>query len=237
MTQDIAYKLTLLLKRRPDSSPDAFADAWLDLDRRHPLITTGLVRYVFDRALPGVSPIAGAAAAPYDAVIETWWTRKSDAADWVVSHAFEDGWLAPRSELLAERPAAVAGAPTLVWEREVTEDMSPVTVIVLPVARRSLRFDEFVDHWTGAHAQLALGGPETEDRLVRLEDTPAPTPPPSRFLRTRYDGVGAITFASYEALAAEFGSDHYRDDVAPDEIRFTDAAVSCAFVGSPIDLT
>lgn len=236
MTENTSYKLTLLLRRRPDIPSDAFADAWLELDRRHPVVTTGLVRYVFNRALPGLPPIAGAAAAPYDAVIETWWTRKSDAADWVVSHAFEDEWLAPRRELLAERPAAVAGEPILLWERAMTDDMSPVTVIVLPVARRSLRFDEFVDHWTGAHAQLALAGRETKSRLVRLEDTPAPVPPPSRFLRTRYDGVGAITFASAEALAAEFGSDH-RDDVAPDEIRFTDATVSCAFVGTRIDLT
>lgn len=237
MAEEVSYKLTLLLTRRPDLSVESFADAWLDLDRRDPLVTAGLVRCVVNRALPGSSPIAGAPSSPYDAVIETWWTRKNDAADWVVSREFEDGWLAPRHELLAERPAAVGGIPTVVWERDLTDDMVPVTVIVLPVARRSLRFGEFVEHWIGAHAELALAGPGTKERVVRLEDTPAPVSAPSRFAKTRYDGVGAITFASADALAAEFGSAYYRENVAPDEERFTDATVSAAFVGTRIDLT
>lgn len=231
------YKLTLLLTRRPDLSPEQFADAWLALDRRYPLILPGLERYVFNRALSANSPIAGAADSPYDAVIETWWTRKNSVADWVVTREFDEQWLPPRRALLAETPAAVAGEPIIVWEREVTEDMSPVTLIVLPAARRRLRLTEFAEYWTGAHAELALAGEATQRRLVRLEDTPAPLASPSRFTRTRHDGVGALTFASMEALAAEFSSSHYRDVVAPDEIRFTDPAYSSAFLGSPIDLT
>lgn len=233
----VAYKLTLLVTRKPELTDDEFADAWLDLDRRHPLVVPGLVRYVFNRRVGGRPPIAGASESPYDAVIETWWTRKNDAADWVVSRDFEEGWLPPRMALLAERPAAVAGEPLVLWEREVTDDMEPVTAILLPVSRRSLRFQDFVTHWTGRHAELALGGAHTRERVVRLEDTPAPLTPPSRFTRTRYDGVGAVTFESIDALADEFGSEWYRDEVAPDEPRFTDPSVSAVFVGTRIDLT
>ncbi|MGX5697151.1 EthD domain-containing protein [Agromyces soli] len=233
----VAYKLTLLLKRQPELPLEEFSRSWLELERAKPLISPGLVQYVFNRALPGGSPIAGAAASPYDGVVETWWTRKNDAADWAVSRGFEESWLAPRFGLLAERPAAVGGAPQLIWELEQTEAMTPVTAIVLPVARRSLRFDEFVEHWTSSHAALALGGPGTKDRVIRLEDTPAPIAAPSRFTRTRYDGVGAVTFASAEALAAEFASEYYRDVVAPDEPRFTDISTSAVFVGERIDLT
>ena len=232
-----AYKLTLLLTRHPDLGPEAFADAWLELERREPLVAPGLVRYVFDRRLSDVSPIAGAVRAPYDGVIEMWWTRKNDAADWVVSREFEGYWLPTRGHLLAGRPAAVGGEPVLVWEREEAEDMTPVTIITLPVAKRSLRFQEFAEHWTVRHAGLALQGPGVAERLVRIESTPAPVAPPARFSRTRYDGAGAITFASAEALQAEFTGDHYREVIAPDEGRFTDTAFSAVFVGAPVDLT
>nr|WP_274637171.1 EthD domain-containing protein [Microbacterium bovistercoris] len=232
-----AYKLTLLLTRRSELSQSAFVDAWLTRERRRPIVATGLVRHVFHAPVPGQRPIVGADAAPYDAVVETWWKRTNDAADWVTSHEFEQQWLVDRGELLGERPAAVGGRPNLIWERELTDAMTPVTVIVLPVARGSLRFSEFEDHWTGAHAQLALAGPGAKSRLVSIEDTPAPVPPPACFTSTRYDGVGAITFASPEALAAEFDNAWYREQLAPDERRFTNPDASSALVCTPIDLT
>ena len=149
---------------------------------------------------------------------------------------FADRWLPDHLELLAEPPAAIGGAPELIWERELPVDATPVRLLVLPVALRRMRFADFVDHWTSQHAQLALGGPQTKERLVSLEHTPAPIAPPARFARTRYDGVGAITFESPEALAAEFSSDHYQQVVAPDELRFTDPAFSAALITEPVTL-
>lgn len=223
---DIAYKLTILLSRQTELTPADFVERWLEVERRDPVVAPGLARYVAHRPYPGPSPIAGAPAAPYDAAIETWWRRKNDAADWVTSREFENGWLPERLPLLEGRPAAVGGEPQVVWERELAAGTSPVTVLVLPVALRRLRFQDFVAHWTGAHAELAFSGPHTTERLVRIEDTPAPAAPPSWFERTRYDGVGALTFVSSAALAEEFIDDHYARDVAPDEMRFTDVRTS-----------
>ena len=233
---DITYKLTILLERSPDLEPDEFSERWLELERADPVSAPGLVRYVFDRPYSAASPIAGATAAPYDAAVETWWRRKNDAADWVVSRQFEGEWLSRRLPLLAGRPAAVAGEPKVIWERDPAATATAVKVLVLPVALRRLRFQDFVDHWTGTHATLALEGPQAKERLVRLEHTPAPLQPPARFERTRFDGVGAITFESADALTAEFGSDRYRSVLAPDEARFTDAAYSAAFVTTPVEL-
>ncbi len=84
--------------------------------------------------------------------------------------------------------------------------------------------------------RLALGGPHTKDRLLRLEDTPAPASATSRLERGPYDGVGAITFASLDALNAEFGSDYYRSTLAPDELRFTNPAASAALLTREISL-
>lgn len=137
--------------------------------------------------------------------------------------------------MLAGQPAAIGGVPRLLWGREVSGKAGEVKVIVLPVGLRRLRFQEFVDHWTGVHAQLALGGPRTKERLVRLEDTPA-VGAPSLFERTRYDGVGTLTFESRDALAAEFGSDYYRENLAPDESRFADPALSAGLLTSPVTL-
>lgn len=232
---DIAYKLTILLSRQADLTPEDFVERWLEVERRDPVVAPGLASYVAHRTMAEPSPIAGAPAAPYDAAIETWWRRKNDAADWVASRAFGGGWLPERLPLLAGRPAAVGGVPRVVWERESPAGASPVTVLVLPVALRRLRFQDFVDYWTGAHAELALGGPDTTERLVRIEDTPAPTAPPSWFERTRYDGVGALTFTSAAALAEEFADEHYARQVVHDELRFTDIGMSRAMLVTEVN--
>ncbi|MCK6212115.1 EthD domain-containing protein [Georgenia sp. EYE_87] len=232
----IAYKLTILLKARDGLTPEEFTLAWLNLEEKRPLDAAGLVRHTFDRPLPGRPPASGAETAPFDAAVETWWQRKNDAADWVVSRQFEDRWLPDHLELLAGPPAAIGGIPELIWQRELPCDAAPVRILVLPVALRRLRFGDFVDHWTNRHAQLTLDGPQAKERLVSLEHTPAPIAPPARFARTRYDGVGAITFESPEALAAEFSSDHYQQVLAPDKPRFTDPTFSAALLTEPIVL-
>jgi hypothetical protein len=230
------YKLVILLKARAGLAADAFADAWVQLEREDQVSSPGMLRYAFDAPLAGPSPIENAPTAPFDAAVETWWDNKNSAADWVVSRAFVEQWLPRRLELLASRPTAIGGIPQVIWEREEPAPDSAVKVLVLPVAARRLRFQEFADHWTGEHARLALGGPHTRERLLRLEDTPAPTSASSRFEAGLYDGVGAITFASLDALAAEFGSDYYHSTLAPDELRFTNPAASAALLTREIPL-
>lgn len=232
-----AYKLTVLLKRRADLDADSFADAWLEVDRGYPPIAPGLERYVFNRRVSGPHPIADLPSAPYDAVIETWWRRKNDAADWVVSHAFENGWLGRRRAMLAERPAAVAGQPVVGWERPLTDEMSPVTVFTLPVARRNLRLGEFSERWVGVYSGLVLASPVAQEGIVRCELTPALLGAPSRFERTRFDGVSAVTFVSAEALVAAYDSEHRRTMVVPGERDLVDPVFSGRFIGTPVDLT
>lgn len=232
---DIAYKLTILLQRRPDIAPDDFTQRWLEAEAADPVDIAGLAGYVFNRSHEASSPLPAGSGPTFDAAVETWWQRKNDAADWVVSAGFER-WLTKRLPLLASRPAAVGGEPQVIWKRELPAGASPVKLLVLPVALRRLRFQEFVAHWTSTHAALALEGPGAKDRLIRLEDTPAPIAPPSRFERTRFDGVGAITFESTEALTAEFESAYYRSTLAPDEQRFVDAAFSSALLTTPVPL-
>lgn len=230
---EVGYKLVILLTSRDGMTPAAFTEAWAQQDREDPVRSGGLLRYAFDAPLAGPSPIANAPSAPFDAAVETWWDKKNSAADWVVSPEFE-GWLERRLELLAGRPTAIGGIPQVIWESDEPAPENAVKVLVLPVAARRLRFQEFADHWTGEHARLALGGPDTKSRLVRLEDTPAPAPATSRLARGLYDGVGALTFASLEALAAEFGSDYYREHLAPDELRFTNPEASAALLTTEV---
>ncbi|WP_394194473.1 EthD domain-containing protein [Microbacterium foliorum] len=234
---EAAYKLVILLKSRQGVSSGAFSDEWLELEEQHPLNAAGLLSHVFNRPLDGRAPIAGTSTSPYDAAVETWWARKNDAADWVGSREFTN-WAGLRSGTLQNGLAAVGGVPQVIWEAspDGPATSEPVKVIVLPVAQYRLRFSEFADYWTGSHARLATSGPDTASRLLRLEDTPAPTPVSSRFTGTRYDGVGTITFASADALEAEFTSTHYRDVVAPDEPMFTNTEFSTAFLTTPITL-
>ena len=231
-----AYKLMLLLKVRADLEPAAFSDQWLTLEARKPLVAPGLIAHVFDRPcrLTG-APIENAANASYDAAQETWWARKNDAANWFVSHEFRS-WLANRLPILAGQPDAIGGQPDLLWERDVASDPTGAAkVIILPVARRRLTVQQFASYWAHSHAQLALAGPGAKERLIRLEITPAQTTP-TPFAKTRFDGAGAVTFESTQAVNAEFSSEYYKNRLAPDELEFTDPDFSTAFVTLPVVL-
>jgi hypothetical protein len=227
---EAGYKLVVLLPAPLEMSTGRFADAWDDLDHRSPASAPGLIRYVFNEPMAEPPPIANAGHPPFVAAAETWWDRKNSAADWVVSASFRNEWLPPRLELLGRRPTAVGGIPQLIWEAPEQPGPDAVTVFTLPVASQRLRFQEFVDHWTGPHARLALSSPGVEHRLLRLEDTPAPKPATTQLEHGRYDGVGTLTFASLDALRAEFDSDYYRSELAPDELRFTTPTASHALL-------
>jgi hypothetical protein len=231
----IAFKLVLLLKRRPDLTPDAFSDAWLALDGSDPVAPPGLVRRVFNRPFAGEAPIANAPVSPYDAAEESWWERKWDTAEWIESREHRARWLPRRLELLAEPPSAIGGVPLLLWGPDSGIPEGTVKILVLPVARRGLTVQEFRNYWTGTHAELALGGPGTMERLVRLENTPSDSAP-SIFKRTQYDGIGTIAFESADALHAEFESDYYREILAPDEPRFTNPDFSRALLATEVVL-
>lgn len=213
-----AYKLTLLLNKRAELESAVFADQLLELERSEPATATGLLKYVIT-----IVDVADSDNAPeYDAVIETWWARKNDAADWAISREFESEWWARRSEVLADRPVAVGGQPQVALEREPNDSDAAVQVVTVVTALRKLRFDRFVEIWTDAHSTIALGEPESQQHIVRLEDTPARIAPPSQFRADRYDGIGVVAFESRAALEAETSSDYYRDQVAKHAENFCD---------------
>jgi hypothetical protein len=227
---DAAYKLVIAMTTREGIAPEEFVNGWRAATDVEPDRPAGLLDSTLDAPSSMPAPITNVAASPFDAAWESWWSRKNDAADWIVSRDFQEGWLPRRLSLLAGLPTAVGGVPQLLWETEQASAPGAVKIVVLPVAARRLRFQEFVAHWTVDHARLALASPGIGERLIRLEDTPAPIPSTSRLARGRYDGVGTLTFASAEALAAEFEGDYYRDVLTVDESRFTDPAFSAAFV-------
>lgn len=225
-----AFKLVLLLRSSGTHDTGSFIDAWTRLDLENPIDAPGLLAAAFNGPVAGRVPISHIGAAPFDAALETWWARKNDAADWVVSRAFSDDWLPRRLAILAARPTGIGGAPQVLWESDAPVPPDAVKVFTLPVSRRRMRFVEFSSHWTGQHAQLALEGPGTRERLLRLEDTPAPLGASTRLQHSRYDGVGALTFASLDALDEEFATEHYRDKVAADELTFTEPEFSAGIL-------
>ncbi|WP_417564776.1 EthD domain-containing protein [Microbacterium sp.] len=231
----IAYKLTMLLEAQPGLSAGDFAGQWLSLEQADPLRADGLLGYAFDRVHDGAVPIKSTPPSPYQAATELWWAKKRDAADWFISRHFER-WLQRRLPLMRGRPGAVGGEPKLIWERPDTSRLTTrVRILVLPVALRRLTVAQFVAHWTGAHAALALGGPRTKQRLLRLEDTPAADLPGS-LMRTPFDGIGAIDFESLESMRAEFSEHYYHDVLAPDEPKFTDSSQSTALLTTSLRL-
>ena len=227
---DVGYKLVLLLRSSDALAPGEFAPAWAEQERHSPTSAAGLLRSVLDAPIPLAAPVATAATSPFDAAVETWWDKKNSAADWVTSREFRERWMPGRRGLLGAAPMAVGGIPQVIWAADEDAGDETVKVVTLPVSSRRLRLQDFAERWTVDHARLALSGPGFTQRVRRIEYTPAPLRPPPIFAIGRYDGVGAITFASIDALRAEFESDYYRTTLAPDETRFADPTASAAFV-------
>ena len=235
----MAAKLILLLSRHSGLAPAAFSEMWLAQARAIPSDPGGPLRHLHNRAIGSDMPIENAPVAAFDAVDELWFTDADALATWLADGGPGRVWLAGARALLAEPPAALAGHPRLIWERDdavARQATNPVKIVTLPVRPAGLSRQAFVDHWIDIHSALALQGPDTRSRLKRLENCPATLPLPPFLRSVDFDGAGAIEFGSQADLAAEFASDHYRNVMAPDEPRFTDVRRSCAIMMEPLPI-
>lgn len=227
------FKVVLLLKRHPEVPATEFTQRWLGRPPDGGALHAGVLRHVHNRTVGDDMPIENAPSAPFDGVDEYWFADAPAARAYFESPDFLDRWMAPREALLAQPPGMLSGAPTLIWQREVSRPSDPVKIITLPVRREGMMPEAFGNHWIHVHSMLALQGPRTKERLQRLEACPCDIDRMAVFPAAPFDGAGSIEFASREDLQAEFSSPHYRDVMAPDELGFTDPSRSCALMVEP----
>lgn len=227
------YKVILLLKGRSGMASGDLTDLWLEQPWAEVAGRGNVARHLHNRAIPGAMPIENAPAATFDAIDEFWFADLAAARAWFGSRPFADFWRARCADLLSGPPLALSGTPHLLWDREVSQPSDPVKIITLPVRRDGMTLDAFAHHWIHIHSALALDGPGTRERLQRLEPCPSDNSGVSGFPAAPFDGAGTIEFAERRDLQIEFASDHYRDVMAPDEPRFTDASRSCALMVEP----
>lgn len=224
------YKVIQPLTRRPELPVAQFTRAWIArTDEGRP---AGMLRHVHNRPVAGDSPIENAATSPFDGVDELWFESAAAAAVYFASAFYREHWLEPRRQLLADPdPVGVSGTPHMLVENgEAAGAQTGVKLIILPRRRPDLSLQQFSDHWINKHVPLALKGPGTRDRLARMEVCPAAGVSLPGLNTAVFDGASAIRFKSAQALQEEFQSDYYRDVLAPDEPRFTDASASCSLM-------
>jgi hypothetical protein len=227
------FKVMLLLKRREGLSAADFTHQWrmgaqAEADRAAP----GLLRQVHNRPLGDEMPIENAPPAPFDGVDEYWFADAAAALAHFTAH-----WPVPREALLGQPVQAMGGTPRLVWERPAAPAPDAVKIITLPVRRAGMTLADFDHHWVHVHSGLALQGPQTRERLQRLEPCPRDEAVSfAAFAEAPFDGAGTIEFASRADLQAEFAGAHYREVMAPDEPRFTDPSRSAAMMVAPMVL-
>jgi hypothetical protein len=214
------YKVVLLLKAAPSITAVAFSKAWLAAPL--PAWPRGLAGYFHNIADVADVPIENAPPAAFDAADEFLFDDFDDAAAFFGSDAFARDWLDPRRHLLGQPILAISGGARTVWDGGHVPAADTVKVVTLPMRRPGMAIAAFVHHWLDTHAGLALSGPGTQDRLVRLVSTPADRRLFAHVQLAPFDGVGIVQFVSLDAFKAEFSSDHYRTVLAPDEPRFTD---------------
>ena len=80
---------------------------------------------------------------------------------------------------------------------------------------------QFLDHWTGPHADIVQQLPGL--RGMRLGVVEPPWTPPEAL----WDGVGELWFDSIDDAAAAFASEPFPDLLAHDRAKFLGAAQSC----------
>ena len=164
---------------------------------------------------------------------EFWFADAPTAQTYFASEPFLDFWSARCANFFSDPPLALSGIPHLLWERAVPRTSDPVKIITLPTRKAGMTPQAFAHHWIHIHSVLALDGPGTRERLQRLEPCPSDNEVATGFPAAPFDGAGTIEFAERKDLQVEFASDYYRDVMAPDEPRFTDASRSCALMVEP----
>lgn len=224
-----SYKVALFLTRAQAVEANEFSARWLSASP--PLRTAGLYRHVHNAAVMADLPIENAPPAPYDGVDEYEFETAALATDFFISAPFVDHWLKPRAALLASGPLVLSGMIRRVWERPGGRPATDaVKILTLPVRRAGMSMEAFFTYWTVDHAGLALSGPGTRERAVRLVSTYADKRPFPGLGSAPFDGIGNIVFEGRASLQAEFASEHYRERLAPDEPRFTDPQASRAMM-------
>ncbi|GGC01418.1 hypothetical protein GCM10011494_19980 [Novosphingobium endophyticum] len=221
------YKVALFLTRSDAIGPNEFPDRWLAAGSG--VAGNGLVSHIHNAACAADNPIENAPPAPYDAVDEYEFERAGDAAAFFASTTFTADWLGPRRSLLAEPPQVVSGPVRQVWNG-MPATPEAVNILTLPVRRAGMAMADFFEYWSVHHAGLALAGQGTRERLVNLASCATDGRVFGGLASAPFDGIGNIVFDSGASLAAEFASDHYRLNMAPDEPRFTDPAKSRAMM-------
>lgn len=222
------YKVALFLTRAPALNAREFRERWLASGEM--VWPAGLIRYVHNSPVAAEVPIENAPSAPYDAVDEWVFDGPDAARGWFSSSAFRNHWLLGRADLLGKPVEFIAGPVAEILRADGEASDGAIKILTLPVRPAGMSKDAFSHHWLVVHAGLALAGPGTRDRLLRLISSPSDAALLPELEQAPFDGIGIIEFASKADLDAEFASDHYRNVMAPDEPRLTDPARSRAMM-------
>jgi hypothetical protein len=221
------YKIVQLLTRRPDLTPSEFQTAWCSGGgvTRAP----GLFRHVFNAPAGSDSPIQHAATATLDGLDELWFDDERAAANYFNSNAGGDRWWISSRSLLAEPGApTVSGSALLIVEAPAERIRLGIKLMILAQRRADLTPTEFFEYWLRTHIPLALQGPHTRERLLRLELCRPGAHRLTGLPMAPFDGISSMVFTSAADLQQEFESDYYRNVLAADEPRFSDSARSRA---------
>lgn len=222
------HKIYRFLVRTPGCSPEAFAAGWRGglgaaLVAAAPAIP-GLARYAQNDLLPVDSPLETARAQALDGIEEFWFEDRASAEAFLASVHDRPETLPFESAILGPASTLHAGPLHIMWQRPPEPQGDALKVIYQSVRKATLTPLEFQKHWLEVHSPLTLQGPTMRQHVQRVEFCPAGAP------GGPCDGVGAIWFDTLRHLQAEFGSEYYREVLAPDEARFTDPARSRGFM-------
>jgi uncharacterized protein (TIGR02118 family) len=183
-----SLKVVYLVEKRPELSDAEFLDHWHGVHAELAMRMPGLLGYSINAPSPlqrGTRPIDGFAAL---------WFADRDAA--------KAAWASPEGKATADDGLEfMAGTRALIVDerRVVPSPPKGCNVVYLVEKRPELSDAEFLDHWHGVHAELAM-------RMPGLLGYSINAPSPLQRGTRPIDGFAALWFADRDAAKAAWAS-------------------------------
>jgi hypothetical protein len=231
-------KIARVLRRHPGASAEDFKSVWTgrhaDGMRRLLASSQGVSRYAQSFPLPVPRPVGAAPVEEIDCIDELW-CDSFDAA--VALFDAPDYWrfVAPQALGVVDTAASevLCGSVYRKLDRPLHPSEESVKMMILGVRRADLSPHEFRRYWLDVHSVIAVGSPsllQPEGGARRLEFCPAQGVAFGGLPASRRDALVAAWFDRAAHAQAEFTSDYYREQLQPDEPRFSDLSKSFGMV-------
>lgn len=215
-------KLTFLITRKENISPESFENEWFQV-RTMENTPTKKVNHVYNSIIPGEQiKIKTDAKMKLTGFEEIWFKNRTDAYYYLKYIAKQfNNHIRVRNILDIEHSIALVGDCYSIIESPARSAESVVKIIILNSRKPNMSFKEFSDYWINTHGNLVRKAPGAKDKHHRIEYCPVGHIITYSSSKPSIDGLATIIFQSAEDQKSAFEQSYYKEILACDEPNFS----------------